>query len=215
MAHSLGTISHLYRFPVKSLAAEPLERAVLDERGLEGDRGSALFVASREHARTGKTYRGKENELLHTVATKDAARDLASARGVALDIRDAGPYFDASPLSLIFDRWVRALEDVVYQPIDPLRFRANVYVAAHPGFSMSEDDLVGRVLTIEGVRLRCTSHIVRCVTPTYDIPTGERDPAIARALAVDLGNVLGIYCAIERGGELALGTAVDLEAPGA
>ena len=210
MSHSLGNIARIYRYPVKSLAAEPLERVALDERGLEGDRRSALFIASQEHARAGKTYRGKEHELLHTVDSDSAARELANARGVALDVRDAGPYFDASPVSLIFDRWIAALENIVFAPIDPLRFRANLYVTGAPGFSSSEDDLVGKTFVAGHVRLRCTSHIVRCVTPTYDIPTGARDPQIARALAVDLENVLGVYCTVERGGDVATGDDVRL-----
>ena len=209
MSTPLGTIARIYRYPVKSLAAEPLERATIEERGIAGDRRSALFVASQSHARSGKTYRGKENELLHTLDSKTAALALAGSRGVALDVRDAGPYFDASPISIVFDTWISALENVVYHPIDELRFRANIYVRAEAGFASTEEELIGTSFCIGDVRLRCTSAIVRCVTPTYDVPTGERDPVIARAIAVDLENILGIYCSIERGGEIVRGATIS------
>ena len=208
----LGMIERLWRYPVKSLAAEPLARASLDERGVAGDRRTGLFVASESHARTGKTYRGKEHELLHTVDSPAAAVDLASLRGVMLDVRERGPYFDAAPVSLVFDRWIAALEAIVHEPVDPLRLRANLYVRATPGFSAREADLVGETFAIGDVRLRCTATITRCVTPGYDIATGKRDRAIARAIAVDLGNIMGVYCSVVRAGEIATGDAIALEA---
>ena len=206
----LGTIERLWRYPVKALAAQALQRARLDENGFVGDRAAGLFVASESHARTGKTYRGKEHELLHTVETSGAAVELASMRGVMLDVRDRGPYFDAAPVSIVFDRWLAALEAIVHEPIDPLRFRANVYALGASGFSASEADLVGSTFAIGDVRLRCTATITRCVTPSYDIATGRRDKEIARAIAVDLGNIMGIYCAVTRAGEIATGEAIVL-----
>jgi uncharacterized protein YcbX len=211
---SIGTIARIYRYPVKSLAAEPLDRARLDGCGIEGDRASALFVASTEHARTGKTYRGKENELLHTLPTRDAARDVARTRGVALDVRDDGPYFDDSPVSIVFDTWIAALEGLVHESIDPLRFRANLYVAASAACCATEADLVGTTLAIGDVTLECTATIKRCVTISYDIPTGRPDPHIARAVATELDNVMGIYCTVRQGGTIAVGDAVLTEPEG-
>ena len=71
--HPLGTISHLWRYPVKALRGEALAIAELDENGVAGDRRAALFVTSPNHARSGKTYRGKEHNLLHTVEEASAA----------------------------------------------------------------------------------------------------------------------------------------------
>jgi uncharacterized protein YcbX len=204
-AHApLGSIERLWRYPVKSLAAQSLERARLDERGFAGDRAGGLFVATESHARHGKTYRGKEHERLHTVQSAPAAIELAAMRGVVLDVRRDGPYFDAAPVSIVFDAWIAKLEAIVHEAVDPLRFRANIYAVAAPGFGAGEADLVGTTLAIGDVRLRCTATITRCVTPSYDIATGARDPEIARAIAVDIGNVMGVYCAVERGGEIAL-----------
>jgi hypothetical protein len=68
----LGTLTDLWRYPVKSLAAEPLTNAHLDERGLVGDRASALFVATPDRPRSGKTLRGKEQPLFHKLAELEA-----------------------------------------------------------------------------------------------------------------------------------------------
>jgi uncharacterized protein YcbX len=200
----LGRVERLWRYPVKSLAAEPLDRAQLDARGFVGDRATGLFVATPTHARHEKTYRGKEHERLHTVATPSSASELAAGRGLALDVRGDGPYFDAAPVSLVFDSWLAKLETLVHEAIDPLRFRANIYARAAAGFGASEADLVGTTFAIGDVRLRCTATITRCVTPTYDIATGARDVEIARALAGELGNIMGVYCEVERPGEIAV-----------
>jgi uncharacterized protein YcbX len=215
IGHPLGTIAQLYRYPVKSLAPQALERTEIGERGLPGDRCSALFVATHDHVRTGKPYRGKEHPLLHTTGDRAAAARLASDRGVAIDLRDDGPFFDDSPISLVFDRWIAALERVVGEPVDPLRFRANVYVRARADFAYTERELAGATLAIGNVRLRCLKPTKRCVTPSYDVETGERSDRVARAIAIDLDNVLGIYCAVERPGRVALADAVLLDAPAA
>ena len=70
--HPLGHVFRLWRYPTKSLRAEPLERAVVESDGVRGDRRRALVVSTPEHARTGRTYRGKEHNLLHTLATESA-----------------------------------------------------------------------------------------------------------------------------------------------
>ena len=203
--HPLGTIAHLWRYPVKALAAEPLVRAEIASYGLVGDRRAALFVESEGHARTGKTFRGKEHNLLHTVAGIDEATQLAAKRDVSVTARGDGPYFDDSPISLIFDAWLREAEALVGYELDPLRYRPNLFVHAAPDFTRREADLVGSTILVHDVRLRVNDTIRRCVTTTYDIPTGASDPNVLRAVAQHRENVMGIYCVVENPGTVAIG----------
>jgi len=212
-ATPLGTVDRLWRYPTKALAPEPLEQVALGEDGLEGDRQSALFVSSPGHARTGKTYRGKEHERLHTVATHDAARNLAAERNLAVDFRNEGPYFDARPVSLIFDTWIAELEELLAMPLDPQRFRPNVYLRAAAGFALREDDFAGKTIALGSTLLTCTEPIERCVTPSYDLATGAGDPRVHRAIVQDRDNVVGIYCTVARPGHIALGDVLTLTGP--
>jgi uncharacterized protein YcbX len=208
-SHPLGYVTHLWRYPVKSLAGEPLERAELDADGVAGDRRAALFLQSGGQARSGKTYRGKEHELLHTVTRAGRAIELARERGADLECRDdAGPYFDDAAFSLIFDRWLQEAERHVGYTLDPLRFRPNAFARAAPDFDLAETSLVGRTLAIGSARLRVTAPIGRCVTTTYDIATGASDPAVLRVVAQHRANTMGVYCAIVVPGTLRAGDAI-------
>ena len=197
-----GRLQGLWRYPVKSLAAEALASVSVGAFGLEGDRERALFVASAGHARAGKPYRGKEHNLLHTVGSVEAGIDLAAGRAVEVRPRGGGPHFDDGVVSIVFDTWIAELEALVGRPLDPLRFRPNLYVAAEPGFAQREADLVGARIVVDAVAFEVVNPIERCVTPSYDVATGESDPLVLRAVARDRGNVLGVYCTVATGGTL-------------
>jgi uncharacterized protein YcbX len=208
LGYPLGTVEHLWRFPVKSLRPETLAQVAVDAAGFEGDRRSALFVSSGGHARSGKTYRGKEHNLFHTVATPAAAQALAAERDVELERRDDGPYFDLRPVSLLLDCWLEEAERLVGRPLDPLRYRPNIYALAAGGFSASEAELVGSVLQLGSVTLRVLEPIGRCVTTTYDVATGESDPLVLRAVAEHRQNTMGVYCEVVQAGTIAQGDAI-------
>ncbi|MBD5657481.1 MAG: MOSC domain-containing protein, partial [Candidatus Eremiobacteraeota bacterium] len=180
--HPLGTVARLWRYPVKGLCPESLACATIDPEGIVGDRRRVLFVTSTDHARSGRTYRGKENALLHTRATVDDARRLAAQRNVDLSARDDGPYFDAEPVSIVFDSWVRELEQLIAMPLDPQRFRPNFYVRAAAGFAADESSLIGRIIAVGDARLEVVSAIERCVVITNDVRTGDATPLVQRAL---------------------------------
>jgi uncharacterized protein YcbX len=202
----LGTVTALWRYPVKSLRAEPLERANVLADGLEGDRAAALIVESPEHARAGKTFRGKESSRLHLTADAETAASYAHDAGVevALDRRQSR-YFDRGPVSVLFDLWVRDAEALVGEQLDPLRWRPNIYVRATPDFVRREPDLVGTAMHVGSVVLRVVETIGRCVTTTYDVATGEALPSVLSEVARQRNNVMGVYCEVVTPGELAVG----------
>jgi hypothetical protein len=82
----LGTVSSLWRYPVKSLQGERLERAWLGRDGVPGDRGVALVDAE-----TGKVLSGKRVEMLLT------ARAVARPGGPAIVMPDGRTAHTADP----------------------------------------------------------------------------------------------------------------------
>jgi uncharacterized protein YcbX len=111
---------------------------------------------------------------------------------------------------------VAAIEDWVGAPVDPLRFRANLYVEGWPAFA--EIDLVGRTLAFaSGVRLRVLKRTVRCAAVDVDPRSGRRDLHIPRALLTKLDHAdCGIYCEVVTSGRIDEGERflVEEESPG-
>ena len=207
----VGELAAIWRYPVKSLAAEPLPSAAVQADGIPGDRSGALFVQSG-HARSGKTFRGKEHNLLHTLREASQAVLLAREAGVHLEIRaERGThYFDDAPISLIFDRWIAQVEGALEMPLDPRRWRPNLYARAAAGFTLNEPDLIGRTIEAGEVVLRVRDTIRRCVTTTYDIETGERDDDVLLYVATKRNNVMGVYCDVELAGTVREGDPLRL-----
>ena len=205
----IGSVEALYRYPVKSLRAEPLTSADVRAGGFDGDRASALFVSSPGHARTGKTYRGKEHRLLHTVTAVADATELALAAGLTIEAENAAPhYFDAEPVSLVFDAWIRELEELAGRAVDPMRFRPNIVAVAGASFAVSEHGFVGTRVRVGEVTFDVVSPITRCVTPSYDLASGEPDPALQRTLVGQRGNIMGVYCRVVTTGTIARGATI-------
>lgn len=207
----LGNLAAIWRYPMKSLAAQPLERTAVQADGIPGDRAGALFVQSG-HARAGKTFRGKEHNLLHTVTQAHEAARIAARSGVHVEVR-AEPgqrYFDSAPISLIFDSWIAEVERALEMPLDPRRWRPNFYAKAAAGFRLPEDDLIGRTIEIGEVVLNVRDTIKRCVTTTYDVESGERDDDVLLYVAQKRANVMGVYCEVELAGTVRAGDPLRL-----
>jgi MOSC domain-containing protein len=103
---------------------------------------------------------------------------------------------------------VAALEATVGAPVDPLRFRANLYVDGWPPWY--EFDLLGRDISLpSGVRLKIIKRIVRCAATNVDPETGARDFSIPDTLMHVFGHGdCGVYAQVVAGGEIARGDAL-------
>ncbi|MGZ3548547.1 MAG: MOSC domain-containing protein [Vulcanimicrobiaceae bacterium] len=210
---TIGRIASIWRYPVKSLAAQPLDETRVDAGGLPGDREGALYVTS-EHARTGKPLRGKENDRFHLTNDVARAARYAAESGVRVEYRcePGGHVFDDSPVSLIFDRWIDEVSAHVGRALDPRRWRPNFYARAANGFALREPDLVGSTLALGDVLLHVRSTIGRCVTTTYDIDTGEHLDEVLGYVARERGNMMGVYCDVELAGTVRVGDDLRLRA---
>src|SRR4029079_12826519 len=84
-------------------------------------------------------------------------------------------------VSLINLASVAALETATGVPVEPLRFRANLYVEGWPAWH--EFDLLDQDVTIGPfARARVVKRIVRCAATNVDPETGTRDLEIPKTL---------------------------------
>jgi uncharacterized protein YcbX len=105
---------------------------------------------------------------------------------------------------------VAALEAAAATAVNPLRFRANVYLTGVPAWG--ELEWIGRELAIDGVRLRVVAPITRCAATNVDPASAKRDMEIPATLQrVFRHNFMGVYGEVTAGGELAVGCAVTVK----
>jgi uncharacterized protein YcbX len=245
-----AAIRSIYRYPVKGLTPEPLQRVTLAPgQTVPGDRlyaiengPSGFDPAAPEHQPKMRylmlmrnerlaTLRSSFDDATHTLTVdydgREAARgDLRTAEGRAAierffasfsadDLRGPpkvlhAPGFSfsdvaAKVVSIINLASVADLENHVGAPIDPLRFRANLYVTGWPAWR--ELDMVGRKIAIgDGVMVKITKRIVRCAATNVDPMTGARDLEIPNTLMKAFGHAdCGIYAEVLTPGTIAVG----------
>lgn len=112
-------------------------------------------------------------------------------------------------VSLVNLASIGALEGAVERPVDPLRFRANLYVEGLPAWR--ELDRTDALITVGNVELRTVSPITRCAATHVNPATAQRDLDVVGSLRRAFGHIhMGIYAEVVRGGEIAEGDTVSL-----
>jgi len=110
-------------------------------------------------------------------------------------------------VSLISRSSIAALEAAMGVPVDPIRFRANVYFDGASAWR--EHDWIDSEITLGAARLRVVSPITRCAATQVNPATAERDLDIVAALGRAFGHInMGVYAEVTAGGEVALGDAL-------
>jgi uncharacterized protein YcbX len=107
---------------------------------------------------------------------------------------------------------VTAIETMTGCPVDPLRFRGNLYVEGWPAWG--EFDLLGEEIALgPQARAKVVKRIVRCAATNVEPFTGIRDLDIPGTLLRHLGHAdCGIYAEVTAGGAIAPGDAIGLSA---
>jgi uncharacterized protein len=119
---------------------------------------------------------------------------------------------DRKVISIINLGSLKAIEDVVGQPLHPLRFRANLYAEGWPAWH--EFDLVGRTLAIGDARVKVVKRTVRCAAINVDPETAARDLNLPRTLMQRFGHAdCGVYAEVIADGSIAVGDAITAEEP--
>jgi uncharacterized protein YcbX len=104
---------------------------------------------------------------------------------------------------------VRAVAQAIGQPVDPLRFRANVYIDGLRPW-VEDEWVAGSPVALGEARLSVFKPIVRCVATHVNLDTGERDIDMVGMLREHFGrDTLGTYLSITQGGAVSLGDALE------
>ncbi len=164
-------------------------------------------------ARDGKTVAraSLEDQTGRTVLEQFFGAYLRSeSRGAPKIVSAPGHMFSdvaAKVVSIIGLASIGDLERVVRAPVDPRRFRANVYFSG--GRPWEEMQWVGRRIAIGPVQLAVIKTITRCAATNVDPDTGERDLNLPLALQQGFGHpTMGIYARVLTAGAIALGDAI-------
>jgi uncharacterized protein YcbX len=193
-AVEVGRVAGLWRYPVKSMAAESLDEVEVSWHGLAGDRRWAFvqealvrsgfpWLTIRERSDMGR-YRpsfaqpDRPNDS-RTIVTTPAGAELdvtdpalaAELGGGVRVIKQNRGVFDVMPLSLITTQTVGGLGSLLGSELDVRRFRPNLLISATAVESFPEDAWVGAVLRIGGLRMRVDQRDERCVLVNVDPDT--------------------------------------------
>lgn len=233
----VGRVAGLWRYPVKSMAAEALTQVDVGWHGLAGDRRWAFIRNNVPQSGFPWLTLRERNDLNHyrpsfvepdrpdkspTVvrspsgATFDVADPALAAELCPKEvrvIRQNRGIFDTFPLSVITTQTIDRLGEMVGAGLDVQRFRPNILVEAASEGPFAEDGWVGCVLRIGGMRMRVDKRDGRCVVITIDPVTMERNPAILRAVAGNRQGCLGVYGTTVEPGCVAVDDAVLIEPP--
>jgi uncharacterized protein len=207
-------VAELWRYPVKGLRGESLERARIEVDGIPGDRG--LRVLDDRGVVTGR----RKQRLVGLEATLDAEgeplvgghpwrspeaggaiRD-AAGMGATLTRPMGGHEFDAAPILLLTDGSVAELG------YDRRRFRPNIYVEG--AGARAERGWVGRRLRVGETVLSVDEPCERCVITTIDPDTIEVDLDVLKRARAELDGIMGVYCSVVEPGTVAVGDPVAL-----
>lgn len=127
-----------------------------------------------------------------------------------VEAQDIG-YFDTTkgPVSILNMESVRALEKLVGQKIDPVRFRMNLMVEGLDAWS--ETLWPGKRLRVGECVLEITESTGRCKATHVNPDTGELDIKVMHALKEHYGHTqMGVYAVVVEGGAIKAGDSMTL-----
>lgn len=91
--------------------------------------------------------------------------------------------------------------------VDPLRFRANLYVDGSAPWA--EAEWPGRIVEIGGARLEVLKTTDRCAATGVEPGTGRRDMDLVQTLRQNFGHIdCGVYARVASGGRISVGDPI-------
>ena len=126
-------------------------------------------------------------------------------------LRSVEAMTDCRPVSLISIQTARQIGDELGIPVDPRRFRANIYLNLSDAGGFGEDAFVGRTLRLgPQVVLSILERDKRCRMITLDPDSSESSPAILEKVVHDHDGAAGIYAVVLAEGAVHRGDPIEL-----
>jgi len=234
---SVGTISQLRRYPVKSMRGESLPATTLTLQGLPLDRRFAFVQKASRSSFPWFTARELPELLCYSTSVQqadpehvevtvtapegekfpvqsDELRQILEARS-GKDIfllQDYRGSFDTAPISLISRQTVSQIALESGSEEDPVRFRPNLLVDLESSEAFEELTWVGRILRVgDTARIAILKVDKRCMMISLDPVNAKPNPAILRCVVQQHNNSAGVYAAVITPGEVRIGDTVSLE----
>ena len=232
-AIEVGMVTGIWRYPVKSMAAEPLTTGYLSWTGLAGDRRWA-FVRSESAANGFPWHTIREHPamstyvptLLNPERPDNSAVQVRAPGGRAYRLADPGladelgpelrvmrldrGTFDAMPVSLITTATISALCDAAGVPGNELRFRPNIVITGTSGRPYAEEEWVGCSLHMGAAIVRIDRRDSRCIIVNVDPATGQPDAPVLKIIGQRRGAKAGVYASTAQPGLVRLGDPVTI-----
>lgn len=205
-------VAELWRYPVKGLRGERLDRVEVAADGIPGDRG--LAVVDERGIVTGRRKQrmigvpaaiDADGEALidgHPWNSQESASLIraVSGAGARLTKPTSGHEHDEAPILLLSDGSVNQLG------YDHRRFRPNIYCEGADG--PVEQEWIGRQIRIGDLVLSAYKPDIRCVITTIDPDTLEVDLDVLKRTNDELDGIMGVYCSIVEPATIAVGDEV-------
>ncbi len=228
-----GTVTELHRWPVKSMAGQPVDTLAIDRRGAEGDRAGAVFdvhkgaprrLTAREAPRLLAWRAAHDSGPGETVLrAPDGAEWAWSDPGLPAALsgdlgRDVTLHTDPAlqqdlPDSLLVT--VQATLDAVGRELgtelDLRRFRTNVHVELDAA-AFAEEGWEGRRLRVGDAELELLHPCERCAIPTRDPDTQAKWAPLLRHLFACHSGRFGINARATGAATIDVGDRVEVVA---
>jgi uncharacterized protein len=237
---TIGRVEAIFRYPVKSMAGEPLDSANLGWHGIDGDRRLAfrriedrggfpwltagklpdliLFAPKRSED-------SAEADLPTHVRTPDGQELPVFSEELAAEVtrRYGAPVqmmqwkhgiFDDANISVIASETVCEISRLAGLNPDVRRFRPNVVVRLLRPVPFQEDEWVGGVLSFgegdDAPAITVTLRDERCAMLNLDPDSARPTTEMLKAVVHAHQNTAGIYATVTRIGRLAVGQPIIL-----
>ena len=234
----IGYIQAIYRYPVKSMAGESLERAPLGWYGLEGDRRFAFRRVAEQGGFPWLSASKLPALLLYQPIRHETSQDnnlpthVMTPDGKVLEIRSdelrdeiirrygadvqlmqlKQGIFDEATISLLSLVTSHKITNDAGQPSDIRRFRPNIVIDTQQREPFIEDQWVGKTIifgdTGDSPAVHITVRDKRCAMVNLNPETAQSDPAVLKTVVRLNQNCAGVYGTVIRLGALAVGQTV-------